>query len=139
MCLPSGDQRASVAARSGPSQQGNGRGDPPPVGMMNVWDARVFLVTSAVRTAYRICFPSGDGCGSLTARTAAKSSNVMVCFCWETAGRAIRQAAATIRNEKRIGVSNGEDNQGYHGELGPCREWPGTPDGWRKLCNRGDG
>src|SRR3954466_5645155 len=77
-CRPSGDHRASVALASA---VGNARGFALDEEDTKVVAVRRLLPTSVVRTVYRIRDPSGDGCGSLTARTAAKSSNVIVRFC----------------------------------------------------------
>src|ERR1700709_1826890 len=74
---PLGDQRASVAATP---EDGKASGLPPAVEMSQLSAERLFAVTSVVRTVYRTLAPSGDGCGSLTVRTAAKSSKVIVRF-----------------------------------------------------------
>src|SRR3954447_26094750 len=74
MRRPSGDQRASLALTS---SLGKTRADPPVTDWTYVLPLRRLAPMSVVRTTYSTDRPSGDICGSETARTAAKSSKLI--------------------------------------------------------------
>src|SRR5438105_15571187 len=102
---PSGDHRASLAVTS---SLGKTRGVPPAAATTNVFPARRLAGRSVVRTAYNTDRPSGDTCGSDTARTAAKSSNVIGRFCCAP-NDCTAAAASTNGNANRIEQIIGRD------------------------------
>ena len=57
---------------------------------------------SVTRTAYSTEFPLGETCGSLTARTAEKSSNVIGRFCWAWAVALAAEMTPTTKTDARM-------------------------------------